>query len=248
MRSVSEHSSLGSPLVLRLFKLFSPPPLTTSSTTHSSLGTPGRASRSEELPPDPLSDLLPDLFIYKSQGELYEGLFQYLLSVDVGDRSEPVKSARFLSYIAPYWFCGDTDLTVTSRPIRLKTLNKLVKVLEESRAFEESRRLEGSRALEESWRLERSRALEESQRPEESQRLEESRMLEEYERFEESQRLKRAQASRTPWVEESRALTSATLTDCILCAGAAMYFPLHPKDLIRFDKRCAAPLVRWRWN
>jgi hypothetical protein len=38
---------------------------------------------------------------------------------------------------------------------------------------------------------------------------------------------------------ESQALNDATVTDCILCVGAAMDFPLHPEDLIRVDKRCA---------
>ena len=85
----------------------------------------------------------------------------------VKDRSEPVMSARFLSYIAPYWFCGDSNSTIISRPSRLRTLWNLMRVL-----------------------------------------------------------------------EEPRMLNPATLADCILCAGAAMDFPLHPEDLIRVDKRC----------
>jgi hypothetical protein len=116
----------------------------------------------------PSSYLPPDLFLYR-HGDKWDGddIFEYLLHVDVEDRSEPVKSARFLSYIAPYWFCGDTDPAIRFRPSRLKTLNKLIGVL-----------------------------------------------------------------------EESQALTPATVTDCILCVGAAMDFPLHPEDLIRVDKRC----------
>jgi hypothetical protein len=38
-------------------------------------------------------------------------------------------------------------------------------------------------------------------------------------------------------LETSKALVPATLTDCLLCVGAAMDFPLHPEDLIRVDKR-----------
>jgi hypothetical protein len=118
----------------------------------------------EGLPPD----LPPDLFLQRHNDEWdKDNIFEYLLGVDVEDRSEPVKSARFLSYIAPYWFCGDTDSAIKSRPSRLPTLNELIEVL-----------------------------------------------------------------------EESRALTPATITDCILCVGAAVDFPLHPEDLIRVDKRC----------
>ena len=117
-----------------------------------------------EAPPD----LLPDLFLHRHNDKWGgDNLFKYLLHIDVEDRSEPVKSAQFLSYIAPYWFFGNSDATVRSRPSRLKTLNKLIEVL-----------------------------------------------------------------------EESQALTPSTVTNCILCAGAAMDFPLHPEDLIRVDKRC----------
>jgi hypothetical protein len=113
-------------------------------------------------------ELPPDLFLHKYNDEWDgDGVFEYLLHIDVEDRSESVKSARFLSYIAPYWFCGDSDSTIESRPDRLQTLEKLIEVL-----------------------------------------------------------------------EKSQALTRATVTDCILCAGAAMDFPLHPEDLIRVDKRC----------
>jgi hypothetical protein len=119
----------------------------------------------EGLPPG----LPPDLFLHQHSADEWDGndLFEYLLHFKVEDRSEPVKSARFLSYIAPYWFCGDADPAIMFRPNRLNTLNDLIKVL-----------------------------------------------------------------------EESRALTPVTVTNCILCAGAAMDFPLHPEDLIRVDKRC----------
>ena len=117
------------------------------------------------------SDLPPDLFLNQHHDE-WDGddVFEYLLHVEADDRSEPVKSAQFLSYVAPYWFCGDSDATVKFRPSRLQTLNELVEVL-----------------------------------------------------------------------EQSRALNPATITDCVLCVGAAMDFPLHPEDLIRVDKRCAPP-------
>ena len=119
----------------------------------------------EKLPPD----LHTDLLLHQHEDEWgREDLFEYLLRIDPEDRSEPVKSARFLSYVAPYWFCGDSDVSVRFRPNRLQTLNELIDVL-----------------------------------------------------------------------DKSGALTPVTLTDCILCAGAAMDFPLHPEDLIRVDKRCA---------
>ena len=107
-----------------------------------------------------------DLFVHLPSEEWGgDDVFEYLLHAK--DRSEPVTSARFLSYVAPYWFCGDSDATIRFRPSRLQTLNDLIEVL-----------------------------------------------------------------------EESRALNPTTVTDCILCAGAAMDFPLHPEDLIRVDKRC----------
>ena len=132
----------------------------------------------EKLPPHLPPDLLLD-----HHNEEWKGydVFEYLLHLDAGDRSEPVKSAQFLSYIAPYWFCGDSDTAIGLRPKRLQTLKKLVEVL-----------------------------------------------------------------------EDSGALDPTTLTDCILCAGVAMDFPLHPEDLIRVDKRCV-PLsshvggrINWR--
>ena len=118
----------------------------------------------EKLPPDLPPDLLLDRYEDEWRGE---DLFEHLLRIDIEDRSEPVKSARFLSYVAPYWFCGDSDVAIRFRPVRLGNLNELIDVL-----------------------------------------------------------------------EKCRALTPATLTDCILCAGAAIDFPLHPEDLIRVDKRC----------
>ena len=128
----------------------------------------------ENLPPD----LPPDLLLHQHEDE-WDGddVFEHLLHADADDRSEQVKSARFLSYIAPYWFCGDSDVSVRFRPNRLQTLNELIEVL-----------------------------------------------------------------------DRSRALNPTTLTNCILCAGAAMDLPLHPEDLIRVDKRCV-PFkfpVRWR--
>jgi hypothetical protein len=46
-----------------------------------------------------------------------------------------VTSPRFLSYIAPYWFCGDSDSAIRFRPSRLQTLNELIDVLEASEAL-----------------------------------------------------------------------------------------------------------------
>ena len=113
------------------------------------------------LPPDLPLDLFVHLPSDKWDGD---DVFEYLLRS--ADRSEPVTSKRFLSYIAPYWFCGDSDSAIKFRPSRLERLPDLIEVL-----------------------------------------------------------------------EQSDALNPATLTDCVLCAGAAMDFPLHPEDLIRVDKR-----------
>lgn len=79
-------------------------------------------------------DLPPDLFLHL-RGNDWGGndVFEHLLRIK--DRSEPAMSARFLSYIAPYWFCGDSDSTIESRMSRLPTLFKLIKVLEKSRAL-----------------------------------------------------------------------------------------------------------------
>jgi len=111
-------------------------------------------------------DLPPDLLLHL-HSDKWEGddVFEHLLRTE--DRTESVTSARFLSYLAPYWFCGDSDSAIRFRPSRLQTLYELIEVLENNRAF-----------------------------------------------------------------------NPVTLTDCLLCAGAAMDFPLHPEDLIRTDKRC----------
>ena len=115
----------------------------------------------EKLPPD----LPPDLFVNLPRDEWgREDVFEYLLHTK--ERLEPVTSARFLSYIAPYWFCGDSNPSIDVRSTRFEYLSELIDVL-----------------------------------------------------------------------EESQALNPTTVTDCILCAGAAMDFPLHPEDLIRRDKR-----------
>jgi len=124
------------------------------------------------LPPDHPPDLLLHL-----HGDKWDGddVFEYLLHTK--DRTEPVTSARFLSYVAPYWFCGDSDSAIRFRPSRLQTLYELIEVLEENRAF-----------------------------------------------------------------------NAVTLTDCLLCAGAAMDFPLHPEDLIRTDKRCVPLPYLLTWH
>ena len=114
-----------------------------------------------------LRDLPTDLFLHQHNDEWGgDDVFEHLLRIK--DRSEPVTSARFLSYIAPYWFCGDSDVTIKYRTSRLQNLSELIEVL-----------------------------------------------------------------------EKSQALIPATITDCILCTGAVMDFPLHPEDLIRLDKRWA---------
>ena len=117
-----------------------------------------------EIGAECISSLSPDLFLQHSEEWGGDDVFEYLLRIE--DRSAPVTSARFLSYIAPYWFCGDSDAAVKFRPSRLQNLNELIEVL-----------------------------------------------------------------------ESNRALNPATATDCILCVGAVMDFPLHPEDLIRVDKR-----------
>ena len=115
------------------------------------------------------SNLPPDLFLHLHDDKWGgNDLFEYLLRIE--ERSEPVMSVRFLSYIAPYWFCGDSDSAIRFRPSRLETLHELIGVL-----------------------------------------------------------------------EDHKALNHITLTDCLLCVGAAMDFPLHPEDLIRIDKRCVPP-------
>ena len=125
----------------------------------------------EKLP----SDLPPDLLLLHEDSKEWNGydLFEYLLRIN--DRPAPVESARFLSYIAPYWFCGDSGSTIRLRSSRLETLDELIDVL-----------------------------------------------------------------------ESSKALVPATLTDCVLCVGVAMDFPLHPEDLIRVNKRYVPHLGRLR--
>ena len=118
------------------------------------------------LPPLHPNHFPPDLFLHEHSEEWNEdGVFKYLLRIE--DRSESTTSARFLSYIAPFWFCGNSDSAIKFRPSRLQTLHELIGVL-----------------------------------------------------------------------ERSGTLIPATLTDCVLCVGAAVDFPLHPEDLTRVDKRC----------
>ena len=120
------------------------------------------------------TDIPPDLFLHEHTEEWGgEGVFEYLLHTK--DRSDPVTSARFLSYVAPYWFCGHSDSSIQSRPSRLEKVHELIDVLDKSEAF-----------------------------------------------------------------------TPATLTNCVLCVGAAMDFPLHPGDLVRVDKRFVRSSGR-RW-
>jgi hypothetical protein len=120
---------------------------------------------------NPLRDLPPDLFLYEHSEEWNgDDVFEYILhKTNKMERTsaERAPAARFLSYIAPYWFCGDSDSAIKFRPSRLHTLNELIDLL-----------------------------------------------------------------------QSSDVLLSDTITDCVLCVGAAMDFPLHPDDLIRKDKRC----------
>ena len=126
------------------------------------------ASKGRRVEVEKSPDLPPDLLLHNlKDGKEWDrcDLFEYLLQIE--DRSESVTSARFLSYIAPYWFCGDSDSAIEFRSGRLQSrLGELINVL-----------------------------------------------------------------------ENSKALVPATLTNCVLCVGAAMDFPLHPEDLIRVDKR-----------
>ena len=82
-----------------------------------------------------LKKLPADLFLYEHTKEWGgNGVFEYLLHTQ--DRSELVTSARFLSYIAPYWFCSDSDSAIRSRSIRLEKLHELIDMLESSQAFD----------------------------------------------------------------------------------------------------------------
>ena len=81
-----------------------------------------------------LKNLPPDLLVDNHTGEWGgDGVFEYLLHTE--HRSGPMMSARFLSYIAPYWFCGDSDSAIQSRPSRLEKLHELIDLLERSQAF-----------------------------------------------------------------------------------------------------------------
>ena len=124
------------------------------------------ASKSRWVEEKKLPRYMPsDLLLTREHEEKWQGrdLFKYLLHIE--DRSAPVTSARFLSYIAPYWFCGDSDSAIKSRSSRLPALRELINVL-----------------------------------------------------------------------ESSKELYLDTLTNCVLCVGAVMDFPLHPEDLIRVYK------------
>ena len=92
-------------------------------------------STSNRLQFNATGKLHPDLLL-QLHSEKWGGddVFEHLLRIE--DRSEPVTSARFLSYIAPYWFCGDSDSAVRFRSSRLPTMYKLIKVLEEYRVLD----------------------------------------------------------------------------------------------------------------
>ena len=80
-------------------------------------------------------DLPPDLFL-DLHSDKWDGddLFEHLLRTE--DRTEAVTSVRFLSYVAPYWSCGDSDSAIRFRPSRLQTLYELIEVLEANRALD----------------------------------------------------------------------------------------------------------------
>ena len=84
----------------------------------------------EKIPPYLPPDLLLHLHSDKWGGD---DTFECLLHTK--DRSEPLMSGRFLAYLAPYWFCGDSDAGIRFRPGRLHALYELIKVLEESQAL-----------------------------------------------------------------------------------------------------------------
>ena len=83
-------------------------------------------SASPEAGVQSISSLSPDLFLQHGVEWGGDDVFEYLLRIE--DRSEPVASAQFLSYIAPYWFCGDSDDAIRFRPPRLQALNELIHV------------------------------------------------------------------------------------------------------------------------
>jgi hypothetical protein len=78
-------------------------------------------------------ELPPDLLCDREAGWENQDLFEYLLRTE--DRSEPVMSARFLSYIAPYWCCGDPDPTTRFQHTRLLNIGELIQVLENYQAL-----------------------------------------------------------------------------------------------------------------
>ena len=118
-----------------------------------------------------LRTLPSDLLLHEHEKEFGgSDTFEYLLHVE--DHSESEASAQFLSYIAPFWCCGNSDSSLRVRRHRMDTIHELVQVL-----------------------------------------------------------------------ENSRELNSGTLTNCILCVGITVGFPLHPEDLIRVDKRCVCSLA-----
>ena len=81
------------------------------------------------------SDLPHDLLVYKHSEEWDRlDLFEYLLKTN--DRSESVTSARFLSYIAPYWVCGESDISVKVRPDRCLEMGGLIQELEDSQELD----------------------------------------------------------------------------------------------------------------
>ncbi|KAF9782852.1 hypothetical protein BJ322DRAFT_178519 [Thelephora terrestris] len=82
----------------------------------------------EELP----AHLPKDLLLHSEECHDPD-TFEYLLRIE--DRSAPVTSAEFLSYIAPYWFCGDSDSAIKFRSVRMLVLDELITVLESSKAL-----------------------------------------------------------------------------------------------------------------
>ena len=150
----------------------------------------------EELPPDLPPDLLPHLHSHVWGGH---DLFEYLLRNT--DRSEPVTSVRFLYYIAPYWYVGNSDFSIKFRPNSLRTLYKLIEVSE--KGFEKSQ-AEKKKALEKSQAMARQ-ALEESQALE-KEALEGSQVME-------KQALETSQASEELQAQKKRVLEKSQESD-----------------------------------
>ena len=90
-------------------------------------------STSSEAGTESISSVSPDLFLRHGGEWNGDDIFEYLLRIE--DRTAPVTSARFLSYIAPYRFCGDSDATIRFRPSRLQNLNEPINVLEKHHAL-----------------------------------------------------------------------------------------------------------------